>query len=242
MAGRAVAGASLARLYAATPIADVIAFPRWRRACNEARRRTVMTWQRFGPCAAVALLAGCAATVKPSGYLTNYQQLRPGEKLELFWSDPDAIARAQPSGIVLGAVDVRAAAPTDAAREQARQWLTTALLGPTTSATDRDVCGNGARPARLDVAITEIDPGSGFARVMAGELGAGHAFVQVEGKVTDDAGTLLASFADRQRDSGATGFRDTFGDAGPTLVQERLTAIGAAAREELALSFRCTPQ
>jgi hypothetical protein len=85
-----------------------------------------------------------------------------------------------------------------------------------------------------------VDPGGGFARVMAGELGAGHAWVQVEGRVTDPtSGALLAAFADRQRDSGLAGVRDTFGDVGPSLVKERLTAIGRAARLELALSFGC---
>ena len=57
----------------------------------------------------------------------------------------------------LGAIDVRAKAPTEAARQQAQDWLTAALLGSTTSASDRDVCGpTGSAAARLEVAITEI--------------------------------------------------------------------------------------
>jgi hypothetical protein len=202
-----------------------------------------MTRQSLVVGAALLMLSGCTATVKPTGYLDNYQQMKSGNELEQFWSDPAAIAKAQPAGVVLGSIDVRATAPTQAARDQAQSWLSASLLGSTASPTDRDICGpTGPNAARLDVAITEMDPGSGFARVMAGELGAGHAWVQVEGRVTGADGALLATFADRQRDSGYHGLQDTLGDVGPALVKERLTAIGAATRDELAQTFHCKPQ
>jgi hypothetical protein len=80
--------------------------------------------------------------------------------------------------------------------------------------------------------------GSAFARMVAGELGAGHGWVQIEGRVTDEeSGVLLVSFADRRRGSGAVGFRDLGGDSGPAMVREMITAIGFGIRSELDHAF-----
>jgi len=194
--------------------------------------------------AAAALAFGGCATVKPTGYLDGYDRLTPGNDVEGFWSDPAAIARGGYDGIELGTVEVRSTTTRAAANDEAKQWLTAALLDAPAGAATAQVCGTASqRPARLDVAITEMTPGSGFWRVLAGELGAGHAWVQVEGRVVDPAsGAQLAAFADRQRDSGATGLRDSLGDVGPTLVRERLTEIGESARKELARAFRCSTE
>ena len=63
--------------------------------------------------------------------------------------------------------------------------------------------------ARLELAITEMTPGSSSVRLWAGEFGAGHAFVQVEGQVLYvESGTELATFCDRRRASGAAGLKD----------------------------------
>ena len=47
----------------------------------------------------------------------------------------------------------------------------------------------------------------------------------------------IAEFADRRRDSGAAGARDTFGDAGPDLVREMLTEIGRDLVREMREAF-----
>jgi hypothetical protein len=84
------------------------------------------------------------------------------------------------------------------------------------------------------MAITYLTPGNATARILAAELGAGHAFVQVEGKLTDaKTGEEIARFADRRRDSGSIGFEDVGGDAGPRLVERLLKGISADVVKEL---------
>ena len=73
---------------------------------------------------------------------------------------------------------------------------------------------------RFDLAITHMDPGSSAERLWAGEFDAGHAQLQVEGKVVDiESGEIVAAFAERRRYSGALGAEDLGGDAGPRYCQ-----------------------
>ena len=68
----------------------------------------------------------------------------------------------------------------------------------------------------------------------AAEFGAGHAYVQVEGKLTNPAdGTLLCEMVQRTRASGALGYRDLAADSGPAMVQQMLGMVARALRKEL---------
>ena len=184
-----------------------------------------------------ALLWGCATAV-PSGYPTDFGHMPPGRHVERFWWDASAIA-AQPIGdVVLSRVDVsRTIADQDGVtREQAAQWLRAALISGM-SDTVLVVTPSGTT-ARVELAITELTTGSAITRVLVGELGAGHAFVQVEGRVFAASGDRpIAEFADRRRDSGAAGLQDSFGDAGPDLVREMLTEIGRDLQREMREAF-----
>ena len=91
---------------------------------------------------------------------------------------------------------------------------------------------------RIDLAITYMDPGSAAKRIWAGELGAGHAQVQVEGKVFDiESGQIVATFAERKRSSGAIGLKDIGGDAGPSLIKQMLNLISEDVNDELLATF-----
>jgi hypothetical protein len=88
--------------------------------------------------------------------------------------------------------------------------------------------------AKLTLAVTYLTPGSATKRTWAAEFGAGHAIVQVEGKLIDSkTGNELAEFAERRRDSGTIGFEDIGGDAGPTLVRRLLHNVGEDFVKEL---------
>jgi len=186
----------------------------------------------------VALFLSACATVKPRGYLENYDQLKSGRYIERFWSDPDKIAQGQYKRIVIGQIEARVADSVIITREETCNWLRSAIFRGDISIKHVAFGAETGKKARLDLAITEMTPGSAFARMVAGELGAGHAWVQIEGRVTDEeSGVLLVSFADRRRGSGAVGFRDLGGDSGPAMVHEMITAIGFGIRSELDHTF-----
>lgn len=182
--------------------------------------------------------SACTHSVRPTGYLEKYDQLGPGHYLELFWSDPDRIVQGQYKRIVIGRIEARVVDSEKVTGEEACKWLRYAVLGKSASSETLVLGGETGKTAKLDLAITEMTPGSAFARIMAGELGAGHAWLQIEGYVTDEeSSVLLVSFADRRRGSGAHGFRDVVGDSGPAMIGEGITAIGYDIRRELAREF-----
>jgi len=186
----------------------------------------------------IFLLSACTSPLRQTGYLKNYKQLRPGKYLEQLWSDPERIAQGQYRKIVIGRIEARVVDTEKVTGEEACNWLRFAVLGNTTLPEALVLGTQTGKIAKLGLAITEMTPGSAFARIMAGELGAGHAWIQIEGRVTDDeSGVLLVSFADRRRGSGAHGLRDLAGDSGPAMVREGIAAIGRAIRAELAREF-----
>jgi len=184
-------------------------------------------------------LPGCS-TPKSSGYLADYERLEKGQFLERYFADEGAIASGSYGTVVLASV------ATDAIQDQkgvtkaeCAQWLQDALLRDSEIAESIVPSSpTEVSTAQLNVAITEMSPGSAGARIFAGELGAGHAWVQVEGTITDSqTNTTLAAFADRRRSSGAIGFEDVGGDSGPALVRRMIEAIGEDIRQELRESF-----
>jgi hypothetical protein len=185
-----------------------------------------------------ALFLSACATVEPRGYLENYDQLKSGRYIERFWSDPNKIAQGGYKIIVIGKIESRVADSEKVTGAQACSWLRSAILRGATSVEYFPLEAGAGKNARLDLAITEMTPGSAFGRTMWGEFGAGHAWVQVEGRVTDEeSGVLLVSFADRRRGSGVIGFRDLAGDSGPAMLHEMITAIGFSIRSELDHTF-----
>jgi hypothetical protein len=184
----------------------------------------------------LALVCGGCSTSRSSGFLQDYEQLSEGQSLELFWADGTLIHQSRYEGIVLGAVESRVEDEEGISGQDACDWLKRAVQG---NAPQGDlVLGRSGKVARLELAVTEMTLGSAFARMMAGELGAGHVWVQVEGRVVDaGSGVLLASFADRRRDSGSAGLEDLAGSAGSGLLREMIVAIGDDIRAELARAF-----
>ncbi|MCP4090189.1 MAG: hypothetical protein GY746_10395 [Gammaproteobacteria bacterium] len=184
---------------------------------------------------AFSLIGGCASTpTTTSEYLADYERLQPGQYLEKFWSDGDQIQKTDPVVIFLGDVDIsQLSDKKDLSVDDAVGWLKLDLenRGVVTSK-------HPNASLRADLAITYMDPGSAAKRMWAGELGAGHAQVQIEGKVIEvESGMLLASFAERRRSSGAIGLKDLDGDAGPGLVQEMIKLISEDVSNELQSAF-----
>ena len=182
------------------------------------------------------ILFGCSATPPPTttGYLSDYHRLKPGTYLEEFWVDTSQVKKSESPGIVLGEItapgitDKEGVTVTDCI-----SWLTTGLLG---GAAISDNKPNAKY--RIDLAITYMDPGSASARILAGEFGAGHAKVQIEGKVVDiRRGELVATFAERRRASAAIGMNDLAGDSETGLIELMIKSISKYVNSELLSTF-----
>lgn len=175
-----------------------------------------------------------AASPKPSGYLADYGHLEHGEFLEAFWADKIAAAADMDTEILLGEVSTEKIKKHKGVTvEDCVNWLTTGLQEHAWIST-----GFADASYRLDLAITHMDPGSASKRILAGELGAGHAQVQVEGKLIEMAsGKTVAEFAERRSSSGALGLEDLKGDSGPELIEHLLGLISDDAAAELKAIF-----
>ena len=182
----------------------------------------------------VALLSGCASTPKTTGYLLNYDQMHAGKYLEKYWADTGKVQKTASPKILLGKVSVskiydqKGISAADCISALKSDLVKGGMISDS----------NPAAPLRLDMAITEMDPGSASGRVWAGELGVGHAHLQIEGKVVDVAsGHVLATFAERHGSSGDIGVADLSGDAGPSLVKKMIKQTSARINEELLATF-----
>ena len=177
--------------------------------------------------------AANAASPQPSGFLADYDRLVEGEYLEAYWVDGANIQRTGTPDILLGNIAV------DKIKDQkgvsvadSVAWLKKDLMN------GRSIGDNQKAKYRLDLAITHMDPGSAAKRILAGEFGAGHAQLQIEGKVIDQkSGVVVASFAERRRSSGAIGTEDLAGDAGPHIIEHLVSLISADIDSELMASF-----
>jgi hypothetical protein len=194
----------------------------------------------FGGFALTLFLTSGCATVKTSGFLSRYDRLHQGRYLEKCWTDAEL---KQQTLAKISVEDIDTSRITDqptVTRSDASKWLKTAMVS---SIQARPGWQTNEPPdsstAKLFLAITYLTPGSAGGRILAGELGIGHAIVQVEGKLIDsNSGKEVASFADRHRDSGSIGFEDTGGDAGPKLVKRMLEKTASGVVKELSASVK----
>jgi hypothetical protein len=181
---------------------------------------------------AFALTAN-AASPKATGYLLDYDRLVEGEYLEAYWIDMAVIERTEQPNILLGDIAIKGVKDHKGVTvADCVGWLKNDLLGGAIVSADQ-----GA-PYRLELAITHMDPGSAAKRIWAGEFGAGHAMLQIEGKVVDvESGAVIAEFAERRRSSGAIGVEDLGGDAGPHIIEHLVSLISADVSRELLASL-----
>ncbi len=181
----------------------------------------------------------CASPPLESSFASG-TGLTAGKHLDSVWFNREAIRSASFATVRL--LSVRGAHVSDIRNvtvAQAEAWLREALAGAGSDSVV--VSTGGAGPAaNLEVAITELDPGSTVARFWAGEVGAGHAWVQVEARLTDPATeTLIGVLVQRSRASGVLTLRNSRdSDSGPGLVRDLLESIARAIKLELAAELR----
>ena len=127
----------------------------------------------------VVVVSAWAASPKPTGYLSDYSHLSHGHFLEAYWADSAAVEPA--TELLLGQISaLQIKDKKHITVSDCKDWLEHDILEHPLFSSDAPNASY-----RLDLAITYMDPGSATKRIMAGELGAGHAQIQVEGKVID---------------------------------------------------------
>jgi hypothetical protein len=182
-----------------------------------------------------ATFVGCASPPIRSDYPQDQPPLKEGSYLDKVWFEEGALSADRYSEIRLELVrSIGVSDQTNITVAQAIQWLRQATIQPGTDSLVLRSTGPG-KAANLELVITELNPGSTAARFWAGEFGAGHAWVQVEGKLTDtNSHKLLGYFVERDRKSGVATFRNSRGeDSGPGLIHDIIEDIGKKVRREI---------
>lgn len=188
----------------------------------------------------IVLGTGCTTSAVKSDFLSGNAPMHSGKYVENYWSAGD-LTRQSLSRIYVEPIDrSRIQDAPNLAAKTTSEYLEFAInfdirnLGGWTNADQPE-----AATARLALAITYFTPGSAAGRMWAAEFGAGHAIIQIEGKLTEaTTGKSIACFADRRRDSAAIGFEDLGGDAGPRLIKRMVEAIARDFVKELSASAK----
>ena len=179
----------------------------------------------------ICSVAGCATSPERSGTaLTLPHPMSPNSHVDQFYMAPDF--RPQHYDLLIVAEPILAV-PLPKGELTYTPWavdLRTALAQAMQRAglfshveTEPPDDLEARKIATLESAITEMDPGSQFARWMFGEFGGGNSFLEVEGRIVDaSTGVVLVQFADRRR--GAAIFDIAGGDS-QALLQEDLRGI-----------------
>lgn len=182
----------------------------------------------------IFILGGCASAPTTTGYLSDYDQLAKGRYLEKYRADTSRITKMKSPSILLGKISVDKVSDQRGITVEDCVSMLKADLKEGGLISDQNLTA----PVRLDLAITELNPGSASGRIWAGELGVGHAHLQIEGKVVDvKTGQVLAAFAERHGSSGDIGVDDFSGDAGPKLIRKMIKLTSERVNKELALTF-----
>lgn len=180
-------------------------------------------------------IVGCASSPIRTDYSKNISTLKEGIYLDNVWFEDDALSSNRYSEVLL--TDVKGFGVTDQTNitvAQAIEWLRESTVKPRK---DNFVLKSSetGKTLNLELVITELNPGDTMTRFWIGELGAGHAWIQVEGKLTDaESKKLLGYFVERDRKSGVATFRNSRGyDSGPGLIQDMIDDIGNKIRNEI---------
>jgi len=179
----------------------------------------------------IVLLNGCTSTPNATGYLSNYEQLHAGKYLEKYWADTGRIQKVASPAILLGTISVDKISDQKGISVAECVTALKADLKRGGMISDQSL----RAPIRLDLAITEMTPGSAVQRIT---VGGGYIHLQIEGKVVDmKSGHILATFAERHTSTSAIGIKDLVGSAGPSLVKHLIKISSERINKELSATF-----
>lgn len=178
----------------------------------------------------ILLAAGCVTGYRPSGFLEDYSKLERGERLGRVWvSEPHAQEKTYRS-LYVEPISIRYITDQrNVSAESCGVWLRNAVAEAGRDSTIRfHFSGDPAeRDGVLQLAITKMLPGSAGSRILPSDLGAGSAWVRIEGRVVDTVtGEEVFLFEDMRRSSEEPRLEDLPGRDGWQIVQELLHHMG----------------
>ena len=189
---------------------------------------------------AATLVASCASVPVETRSFQETAEFTEGDYLDKIWFDSEVIAQENYSGVVLASVAALGVSDVkNISVNEAVMWLREGF-GENVSEQVPIAGDSSGALARLDLLLTELDPGSTAKRFLAGELGAGHAWIQVEGTLfSADDEVVLAQFVHRTRASGVATFENSrFRDSGPILIKRMLVRTAEEIQKEITDALR----
>ena len=187
------------------------------------------------------VLIGCTSPVIDTGFHSDYAKLKRGEHLQRCFVNQSAISINDYSGIVIRSITTKNLINRRGISiNDSKHWLES-YLKRSASAKNIPILTEdsfGANPVLLELCITEMTPGDERYQLLSSGLGAGHAYIQVEGRVLDSiSGEELFLFSERERSTGKDRTTGMVQNSGPQLVLKMIEKISEDIVDELQLNF-----
>ena len=185
-------------------------------------------------CCISMLIFGCTTTRSSNvNILENNGTAKNGNYVDSLWINKDKIGKNASFKILLAEVNIdNISDEKGITKEECKNILSEMILN---SPSNHNILleKDPSPDYRMKLAITNMSPGDRASRAWAGELGFGHAIVELQAIITNGQNERVIEMKDSHRNSGLIGIRDTFTDSGPQLVKELLQQTSEDILKEL---------
>lgn len=182
----------------------------------------------------MAVFLGCVSTrYSQCSILEHNQETKRGKYVDKVWIDNSLLAGIKAGNLYLGKTSVDSIRDEKGITRKKCQNLLSQYFLESNQNTDIVSNPSDSGEFMIDLIFTNMSPGDAGSRIWAGEFGLGHANVEIQAIVVNKDGKRVIEISDSRNNSGAIGFRDTFGDSGPQLVEELIKEISDNILQEL---------
>lgn len=167
--------------------------------------------------------------------MENSNIAKAGKNVDKIWVGDDAVSEIRSNGLVVEKIVIDSIKDEKGiSRNECLNYLEKQIKDENFNI---GILSSDSNPQnyKLTFVFTNMSPGNAASRVWAGEFGFGHANVELQAIIKNADGKRIVEMSDSRNNSGGIGFRDTFGDAGPTLVKELIEQISDNILRELKL-------
>jgi hypothetical protein len=186
----------------------------------------------------LGICTGCTPTkYSHVSVLENANQTHSGIHVDKIWLDEAAIPDLKNNHIALGQINTDSIHDEKGiTKSECKEYLSTYIFNSIENGGFIQQQDNSMY--KLNLYFTNMSPGDASSRIWAGELGFGHANVEIQAIVQDESNKRIIEISDSRNNSGAIGLRDTGGDKGPVLVKELIQQITDNILKELKAIIR----